>query len=260
MLRDRLVFETGGGIGVMAPDGTGRQVVPIGGDLQTALGAAVSPDGRRIAFTGNRDGVLDLYVMNVDGAGRVQLTADSARDLNPAWSPGGGRLLFDRTEPAAGSRPVLVLINADGSGRKQLRVDASAADWSPDGERVAFTGSGTLRGIQVMDQDGANLVRVGDDCGTGCSDRGPRWSPDGRFLAFTRTLPGGTETVGIMGDDGSDPRLLLPGLPAAGPVWSPDGQRVALTRLDGGGHIYVLALESGDTVRLSAGVVTDWAP
>jgi len=111
-----------------------------------------------------------------------------------------------------------------------------------------------------MDQDGGNVVRVDDDCGPGCSDRGPRWSPDGRFLAFTRTLPGGTETVGIMGDDGSDPRLLLPGLPAAGPVWSPDGRRVALTRLDGSGQIYVLALESGDTVRLSAGAVTDWAP
>jgi TolB protein len=260
VLRDRLVFETGSGIGVMAPDGSERQVLPVGGDLELALNPAVSPDGRRVAFTGSRDGLLDLYVMNVDGSERRQLTSDAARDLRPAWSPGGGRLLFDRTEPAPGSRPVLMLINADGNGRKQLRVDASAAEWSPDGERVAFSGSGTLRGIYVMDQDGGNVTSVSDDCGPGCDDRGPRWSPDGQFLAFTRALPGGTEGVGIMGADGSDARLVLPTLHAAGPVWSPDGQRVALTRLDGSGHIYVLALEGGDTVRLSAGVVTDWTP
>lgn len=260
VLRDRIVFESGAGIGVMAPDGSDRARLPIGSDLELALQPVVSPDGRRIAFVGSRDGLLDLYLMNADGSGRAQLTADSAIDLHPAWSPAGGRLLFDRTEPAPGSRPVLLLVNADGSGRKQLRVDAAAADWSPDGARVAFSGTGTLEGIYVMDQDGGNVTAVGSGCGVGCADAGPRWSPDGRLLAFTRTFRDGTRSVGVMGADGSDPHLLLPALRTAGPVWSPDGRRVALTRLDGAPAVYLLTPESGDTVRLGAGVVSDWAP
>ena len=261
VLRDRLVFEAGGDVLVAAPDGSGRQVLPTGGDLEQALDAAISPDGRRVAFIGRRDGALDLYVMNVEGSERRQLTGDAAQDRRPAWSPSGGRLLFDRTEPAAGSRPVLMLINPDGSGRKQLRVDASAADWSPDGQRVAFTGSGSLQGIQVMDQDGSNVTSLRVACGSECGDdRGPRWSPDGQLLAFTRSPAGTPDAVGLMRADGSEARLLLPPLHTAGPVWSPDGTRLALSRLDRGGQVYVLTLETADTALVAAGVVTDWVP
>jgi Tol biopolymer transport system component len=251
-LHDRLVFETTGGIGVMAADGSQRVVVPIG-DLERALDAEVSPDGRRVVFAGSRDGLLDLYVMNVDGSDLQQITSDSAEDRNPTWTPDGTRLLFDRTEIDPRGRPVLMLMEADGSGRKQLRVDASEADWSPDGLRVAFTGSGTLEGIYVMDHDGSDLTNVAVD------DEEPRWSPDGASLAFTRSPPGIT-AVGVMRPDGSDARLVLPSLEASGPVWSPDGARLAFTRTDGSPRVYVVALASTDTVALSGGVVTDWVP
>lgn len=260
-LHDRLVFETGDGIGVMAPDGSERGVVPIGDDLDRALDAELSPDGRQVVFVGSRDGVLDLYVMNADGSEREQVTSDSAEDLSPTWTPDGTRLLFDRAEIDPRGRPVLMLMGADGSGRKQLRVDASAADWSPDGLRVAFTGSGTLRGIYVMDHDGSDLKSLAEMCGGQCEDdKEPRWSPDGQLLAFTRSLPGGAEAVGVMGSDGSDAHLVLPSLDAAGPVWSPDGARLAFTRGDETPRVYVVTLATSDTVALSGGVVTDWAP
>ncbi len=252
-LHDRLVFETTDGIGVMAPDGSQRIVVPIG-DLERALDAEVSPDGRRVVFAGSRDGLLDLYVMNVDGSDLQQITSDSAEDRNPTWTPDGTRLLFDRTEIDPRGRPVLMLMEAEGSGRKQLRVDASEADWSPDGLRVAFTGSGTLEGIYVMDHDGSDLANIAVD------DEGPRWAPDGASLAFTRPLPGSTNAVGVMHADGSDARLVLPSLEASGPVWSPDGARLAFTRTDGSPRVYVITLASTDTVALSGGVVTDWVP
>src|SRR4051812_2431412 len=70
-LHDRLVVETGAGIGVMAPDGGQRRTLPLGSDLEQALSPAVSPDGRQIAFTGIKTtGQFDLNVMNVDGSGR----------------------------------------------------------------------------------------------------------------------------------------------------------------------------------------------
>jgi Tol biopolymer transport system component len=259
-LHDRLVFEATGGIGVMAPDGSQRVVVPIG-DLERARDADVSRDGRRIVFAGSRDGVLDLYVMNADGSARQQVTRDSAEDRNPTWTPDGTRLLFDRSEIDPRGRPVLMLMSADGSGRKQLRLDASVADWSPDGLRVAFTGSGTLQGVYVMDHDGSDLRSLADVCGAACEDdRDPRWSPDGGSLAFTRPLPGGAEAIGVMRSDGTDARLVLPSLDAAGPVWSPDGAKLAFTRVDGTPVVYIVELATSDTVALSGGVVTDWAP
>ena len=57
---------------------------------------AWSPDGRRIAFTSERDGNPEIYVMNADGSGVTRLTYNDARDLDsfPAWSPDGRRIAF----------------------------------------------------------------------------------------------------------------------------------------------------------------------
>ena len=43
VLRDRLVLEDGGDLGVIAPDSTGRQTLPAGGDIEQAMDAAISP-------------------------------------------------------------------------------------------------------------------------------------------------------------------------------------------------------------------------
>ncbi len=55
---------------------------------------AWSPDGRRITFASERDGNLEIYVMNADGSGVNRLTYNGARDLFPAWSPDGRHIAF----------------------------------------------------------------------------------------------------------------------------------------------------------------------
>ena len=46
-----------------------------------------SPDGRHIAFTSDRDGNDEIYIINVDGTDARNLTQNPARDFRPAWSP-----------------------------------------------------------------------------------------------------------------------------------------------------------------------------
>jgi Tol biopolymer transport system component len=84
---------------------------------------AFSPDGSRIAFTGERDGNREIYVMDADGANqrRLTFTAGTVRDPmvesvdeNPSWSPDGERIGFDSTRD--GNLEVYVM-NADGSGQ-----------------------------------------------------------------------------------------------------------------------------------------------
>jgi TolB protein len=251
VLRNRLIFQEAGGIGVMAPDGSQRQIIPIGSDLQDAFFAAVSPDGRRVAFTGIKNHQYDLYVMNVDGSARTQLTDDEPQDLAPAWSPDGQRLLFTHELGVS-------MIRQDGSGRQDLGVVGSGGTWSPDGRRVAFYGLQPFgAGIYVMDENGGNMARVDRGCGPDCTDAPTRWSPDGQWMGFGR-VANGREFGGIMRADGSEVRLLLPPLEAGGPIWSPDGEQVALTRIVDGGALYVLTLATNDTVRLADAPVTDW--
>ena len=53
-----------------------------------------SPDGKRIAFTSNRDGNYEIYVMNADGSGPKNLTNHKGWDNFATWSPDGKRLAF----------------------------------------------------------------------------------------------------------------------------------------------------------------------
>ena len=53
-----------------------------------------SPDGKRLAFTSNRDGNYEIYVMNADGTGLRNLTRHRGQDNYATWSPDGKRLAF----------------------------------------------------------------------------------------------------------------------------------------------------------------------
>ena len=53
-----------------------------------------SEDGRKIAFTSQRDGNSEIYVMNADGSNVERLTHHDAYDFGPAWSPDGTKIAF----------------------------------------------------------------------------------------------------------------------------------------------------------------------
>jgi Tol biopolymer transport system component len=259
-IRNQVVFELFGswGIGLVAPDGSDARIVPIGKDLALAQEPVVSPDGKRIAFTGIKavGFQLDLYVMNADGSGRLQLTDDPAQDLGADWSPDGESIVFN-SAPTGGTTS-LVVIRADGSGRRELASDAAFGSWSPDGRRLAF--SGLARGGNwTVNADGTD-ERALHLCDSGCDAVAPRWSPDGAWFAFA-PAPGGHGGVAIVSTDGKPADVLMPTLAVGRPVWSPDGTRLAVIRIEAGHRlIYVVTRATHDTVRLPVeGIVSDWA-
>ena len=72
----------------------GSDVIRLTDDPARDDSPAWSPDGRRIAFTSERDGNAETYLMNADGSNPVRLTDNPAWDLFPAWSPDGARIAF----------------------------------------------------------------------------------------------------------------------------------------------------------------------
>src|SRR5207249_12268650 len=98
---------------------------------------------------------------------------------------------------------------------------------SPDGEWLAFWEGGKQEDIFVIKTDGTGLQQLTNDV---YKDRYPRWSPDGRRIAF-QSNRGGKFDIWLINPDGSGlERLTYAPAPAVYfPVWSPDGKRLVYT-------------------------------
>src|SRR5206468_11602724 len=106
--------------------------VKAGATVQVAF-QITCPPLDQIAFTTNRDGNDEIYLMNADGTGLVNLTNTAAFDGYPTWSPDGSKLAFrsDRDGNAE-----IYVMNADGTGLINLTNNAAFDGyprWSPDG-------------------------------------------------------------------------------------------------------------------------------
>jgi Tol biopolymer transport system component len=197
-------------------------LAPVYGDA-----VAVDSAGGRIAFTSNRDGNDEIYVMNADGSGVTRLTDNPAADEDPAWSPDGTRLVFTSTRDGNYD---LYVMNADGSGVTRLTTDPSR-DESPAwcGRRIAFESDRDLPqfpDIYVMNDDGTGVTRL---TAGAAFDKQPAWSPTCDRIAFT-TDPSGNVEVYVMNADGTGVTRLTNSVGYdQDPAWSPDGTRIAFT-------------------------------
>ena len=240
------------------PDDGARIELPwlLAGDT----GAAVSPDGRRLAFSSARSGSTEIYVVDARRGDVRRLTSSrESEDVDPAWSPDGRQIVW--SSGAAGARDVFVM-QATGGGKRRVAPD-SANDvepaWSPDGTQIAFSSNrGGRYQVWTVPTGGGEATLIADVPG---QMRAPAWSPSGRKVAYTGTT-GGNADVWITGVDGGSPARVTtaPGFDGR-PAWSPDGRRVAFVSNRGGSQRIWLARSDGSRQRpLEGSEVGDDAP
>ena len=123
------------------PDGTDlkRLTTTPGYDAEGSF----SPDGKQIVFCSNRNGNLELYIMDADGGNVRQLThAPGCYNGGPFFSPDGKRVIF-RSDRKKKDHLQLYVINADGTGEKALTDNLDWVYWAPfwykDGKHIIYT-------------------------------------------------------------------------------------------------------------------------
>jgi Tol biopolymer transport system component len=178
------------------PDGTGlkRLTNTPGYDAE----GSYSPDGKQIVFCSNRDGNLELYIMDVDGRNVRKLTnAPGCYNGGPFFSPDGKRVVF-RSDRQKKDHLQLYIINSDGTGERALTHNLDWVYWAPfwyrDGKHIIFTAADHSNpavrpnyDLWWMNVETGKTVRITYAPG---QDVLPAFSADGRQLMWTSTRDG----------------------------------------------------------------------
>jgi imidazolonepropionase-like amidohydrolase/Tol biopolymer transport system component len=197
MLGDIYTMPVGGGTPIRIAEGLPFETQP-----------RFSPDGRRIAFTSDRGGGDNIWIMNTDGSDKRQLTKEDFRLLNqPSWSPDGRFIAAKKhftTGRSLGTGEVWLYHVSGGAGvqlvkkpSEQHQKELGEPIYAPDGKHIYYTKNITPGPIFEYAQDsnsrvfdieryeietGETETAVG---GVGGSVR-PTPSPDGKKIAFVR--------------------------------------------------------------------------
>jgi len=196
-------------------------------DLQPAW----SRDGSKLAFVREvTPGHSQIFVMNADGSGQVNISNSASNDIQPNWRPTADQLVFASDRDAKyGANTYLEVyrMNADGSGVTRLTFNDDGVDyypkWSPDGVQIAFT---THRPglnqcydfaleIFVMNADGSGPVNASVHCR---GDAGATWVNNQELIFMSdRDSQDDYRWDLYRGGIGGTPRRITTGGDEAGP-------------------------------------------
>jgi Tol biopolymer transport system component len=173
--------------------GTPKQLTPIGPSYWHGW----SPDGKTLAFVGQRNGDFDIYTVPVTGGDETRLTTAKGLDDGPEYSPDGQYIYFNSERTG---HMQIWRMKVDGTQQEQVFSD-EYNNWfphiSPDGKWMAFLTYGkdvtghpenkdvTLRVMSLADK---KITTVAELFGGQGTINVPSWSPDSKQIAFVSYL------------------------------------------------------------------------
>lgn len=216
------------------PDAAESRPLSLPTLLTSAPGAetapSVSADGRLVVYAGSPGpDAMSVYLLRLDSGEIARISSESAAEVWPVFSPTADRVAWMRHW---GDRCEIVLYDL---ARREERVLSSCGnasivgglDWSPDGEHLAIAdgpGAASLSVVLLSIEDGSRTPLT--EPPGGASDTFPKFSPDGRRLAYTRHDAVRIRDLG----NGSDREVFAPGSMRGPLAWSPDGSEIFFAR------------------------------
>lgn len=247
----------------IAPESPPMSVVPLTSFEGYKDYGSFSPDGKSIAFSwnGGRGGYggflqRDIYVKKIGGGPPIRLTFSQLDETHPAWSPNGRYIAFCRMIDARTpfQRFGIYIVPAAGGAPREITEGSEGVSWSPDGNELAVAGL-------PPDSGGIFLVRLKTGKRTRVNrstrylDEFPAFSPDGRWIAFTRSFDlSESELVVVRSRGGTVRRLTFDHRPVYGEAWTADSKEIVFSSDRGGGgeSLWRIPIAGGAPRKVSA--------
>lgn len=133
----QIAFQYGGDIWTVPRDGGRAHRLVTGFNLET--GPLFSPDGSQVAFSGNYDGNVDVYVVPASGGEPKRLTYHPGPDVAVGWTRDGKDVLFRSRRSSYSDPDQLFTISAAGGNAREIALTmAETGSFSPDGTQLAY--------------------------------------------------------------------------------------------------------------------------
>lgn len=182
--------------------------------------ATLSPDGEKMLYTSDKDGDIDLYIMNLKTGEEKRITNMLGYDGGAWFSPDGTKLIWRASRPkteaeikeykdllaenmVAPTNMEVWVSNADGSNAHQV-TSYGQANWAPaympDSKRIIFASNHEYKrgfpfNLYTINEDGSNLTKISRDKGF---DAFPMFSPNGKKIVFcSNRNNGGTRDTNV---------------------------------------------------------------
>lgn len=228
--------------------------------------------GNTIYFNSDRTGTFNLYAYDLAKKAVVPVTASTTWDVRwPSADVASGRIVYESNgelqvfdTKAGKATPIAITVPDDGLARRPSRIPVGSqvrdVELSPKGERALFAARGDIFTAPIEKGPTRNLTHS-----SGAHDKWPRWSPDGRRIAFMSDLSGEDELYVVTQDGSGAPEALTRGGKAFryAPAWSPDGTRIAFGDKDGKVYVVKVAEKTvTEIVDAPRGQIQDytWSP
>jgi len=202
------------------------QISPLDSEPTAYEWPRISPHGGRVAVTTRTaDGKLDVWALDIERRARTRLTFNGTGIL-PCWTPDGGEVLF-ASPKANSSVNAIYRTAADGTGQPQLVLDGVnprfPIAWSPDGQHLAFVEwhPQNMRDIWIYSE--GDHPHTESIIATPFDEYAPKFSPDGRWLAYVSNESGHYEVYVRPYPTGHGRWLVSVG-GGTEPHWHPSGQ------------------------------------
>jgi Tol biopolymer transport system component len=219
-------------------------------------GPRVSPDGEWIAYTSRTlTRFRAIHVMRRDGSGDRRLVLRNG-GAGLSWTPDGSRLVYDEPDVyrTFSTRYDLRAVDlATGRSRRLTRGQrARDPDVSPDGATVVFVRQDSVRSELALVSLSGGPVRDLTRSDVGVQWSGPRFSPDGQWIAASRFAPGGWLDLVLVDAATGEivERLTEDRAKDVEPAWTPDGTHLLFrSDRDGVSNLYALRFEDHALLR-----------